>query len=50
MSHESNYWSNVGSKNPNSGYDQFRQSGLSDSQAREAAAAAQRARQGGSKS
>lgn len=50
MSHESNYWANIGSKNPNSGYDQFRQNGLNDSQAREAAAAAERARNAGSKS
>ena len=50
MAHESNYWGNVGSNNPNSGYNDFRKSGLSDSQAREAAAAAQRAREGGSKS
>lgn len=50
MSHESNYWANLGSKNQNTGYDGFRQGGLSDSQAREAAAAAARARNGGSKS
>lgn len=49
MSHESNYFGNLGSKSPNSGYQDFRNGGLSDSQAREAAAAAQRAREGGGK-
>jgi hypothetical protein len=50
MSHESNYFGNVGSKQPNSGFDDFRKQGLNDSQAREAAAAAERARNSGSKS
>lgn len=45
MSSESNYWGNVGANNPNAGASDFKRQGASDSQAAEAAAAAQRAKQ-----
>ena len=46
MSHNSNFFGNYGSQQPNSGYDDFRKQGLSDTQAREADAAARQAREG----
>jgi hypothetical protein len=46
MGHESNNVENYGSKQPNSSQDDFRRQGLSQDEARRAAEAAQRARQG----
>lgn len=45
MSGESNYWGNVGLRNAGHGADYFKKQGASDSQAAEAAAAAQRTKQ-----
>lgn len=50
MTHESNHWANIGGKNPNASYDQFKAGGASDSQAAEATAAAARARAASGKS
>ena len=50
MTHDSNYWGNYGANQSNSGYDDFKRQGLSDTQATEAAQVARRARDGGSKS
>lgn len=46
MGHESNATENYGSKQPNSGYDDFRRQGLAEEAARRAADAARRAREG----
>lgn len=50
MSSESNWAGQVGANNPYKTQEQFKAGGMSDTQAAEAAAAAQRAQQGGSKS
>ena len=42
---ESNHWGNVGAQNAGQGTDWFKRQGASDSQAAEAAAASQRAKQ-----
>lgn len=49
---ESNHWGNIGAQNPGRSADDFKRGGASDSQAAEAAAASQRAKQAqsGSKS
>lgn len=50
MSNESNWAGQQGAQNPYQTQQQFKAGGMSDSQAAEAAAAAARARQSGSKS